>query len=61
MLLIVKFANISDLAPNKERYDAFLKEWGEARDKESTEFAQKNYPAMREITGQYQMREISLK
>ncbi len=61
LLLIVKFANTSDLAPNKERYDAFLKEWGEARDKESTEYAQKNYPGMREITGQYQMREITLK
>ena len=61
LLLIVKFANTSDLAPNKERYDAFLKEWGEARNKESTEYAQKNYPGMREITGQYQMREITLK
>lgn len=61
LLLIVKFANTSDLAPNKERYDAFIKEWGEARNKESTEYAQKNYPGMREITGQYQMREITLK
>ncbi len=61
LLLIVKFANTSDLAPNKERYDAFIKEWGEARNKESTEYAQKNYPGMRKITGQYQMREITLK
>ncbi len=61
LLLIVKFANTSDLALNKERYDAFIKEWGEARNKESTEYAQKNYPGMREITGQYQMREITLK
>ena len=61
LLLIVKFANTSDLAPNKERYDAFMKEFGEDRNKETTEYAQKNYPAMRELTGQYLMREITLK
>ena len=49
------------LAPNKARYDAFMKEWGEARNKETTEYAQKNYPAMREITGMYRFREIKLK
>jgi hypothetical protein len=38
-----------------------MEEWGEARDKETTEFAQKNYPAMRKITGQYLMREVTLK
>lgn len=61
LLLVVKFADTSDLAPNKERYDAFMKEWGEARNKETTEFAQKNYPGMRTITGEYQMRELTLK
>ncbi len=61
LLLIVKFANTSDLAPNKERYDAFMKEFGEDRNKETTEYAQKNYPAMRELTGEYLMREITLK
>ena len=61
LLLVVKFANTADLAPNKERYDAFMKEWGEARSKESTEYAQKNYPGMRTLTGQYLLREITLK
>ena len=61
LLLIVKFANTSDLAPNKERYDAFMKKFGEERSKETTEYAQKNYPAMRELTGQYLLREITLK
>ena len=61
LILIAKFANTTDLAPNKARYDAFMKEWGKARADESTEYAQKNYPAMREITGQYLMREITLK
>ena len=61
LLLVVKFANTADLAPNKERYEAFMKEFGQAAADESTEYAQKNYPAMREITGQYLMREIDFK
>lgn len=61
LLLIVKFANTADLAPNKARYDAFMKEWGEKRNQESTDFAQKNYPGMRDITGDYLLREITLK
>ena len=61
LLLVVKFANTADLAPNKERYEAFMEKFGEARAKETTEYAQKNYPAMRELTGQYYMREITLK
>lgn len=61
LLLVVKFANTTDLAPNKERYEAFIKEFGEARNKETTEYAQKNYPGMRKLTGQYLMREITLK
>jgi len=61
LILTVKFKNTAELGPNKARYDAFMKEWGEQRNKETTEFAQKNYPAMREITGMYLMREITLK
>jgi hypothetical protein len=61
LLLIVKLANTADLAPNKERYAAFMKEWGETRDKETTDYSQKNYPGMRSITGEYYFREITLK
>ena len=61
LLLVVKFADTSDLAPNKERFDAFMTEWGEARNQEVTEYSQKNYPGMREITGEYLVREITLK
>lgn len=38
-----------------------MKKFGETRNQETTEYAQKNYPAMRELTGQYYMREITLK
>ena len=61
LLLVVKFKNTMDLAPNKERYDAFMKELGKQQSDELTQYAQKNYPAMREITGQYVLREITLK
>ncbi len=61
LLLVVKFKSTQDLAPNKERYDAFMKEFGKQQSDEATQYAQKNYPAMREITGQYVLREITLK
>jgi hypothetical protein len=61
LLLMVKSKSTADLGPSKARYEAFMKEWGEARNKETTEFAQKNYPSMRKIVGQYQMREITIK
>jgi len=61
LLLVIKFANSEDLAPNKARYEAFMKKWGQANADASTDFAQKNYPGMREITGQYRFRKIELK
>ena len=61
MLLVVKFKNNESLAPNKARYDAFMKEWGAERDKKTTATAQKEYPAMRDITGEYNLREITIK
>ncbi len=60
LLLIVKFKNTADLAPSKERYEAFLEKWGEEK-QEHTRTIAKDYPAMRRITGQYQVREITFK
>jgi len=61
LLLVIKFANTADLVPNKERYEAFIEAWGQANADASTDYAQKNYPGMRELTGEYMMREITLK
>lgn len=61
LILIVKFAKSSDIEPSKARYDAFMKEFTKARADETNDYARENYPAMREITGQYQMRRITLK
>jgi hypothetical protein len=38
-----------------------MKEFGAERNKKTTETAQTVYPKMRDITGQYQMREVTLK
>lgn len=61
LLLVVKFKNAAAMAPSKERFDAFMKEVGEAMSKQRTEHAQKAYPTIRKITGDYMMREITLK
>jgi hypothetical protein len=61
VLLLVKFKNSAELAPNKAKYDAFMKEWGEARQKDAKELQQKVYPNIRKITGQYDFREVTLK
>jgi hypothetical protein len=60
LLLVVKFKNNEQLQPNKARYEAFMKEWGAERNKRTTDKAQKEYPAMREVVGDYMMREIML-
>ena len=61
LILLVKFANTADLAPNKEAYEAFIEAFTQEKNDATTDYAQKNYPAMRELTGQYLMREITVK
>lgn len=61
LMLFVKFKDTNALAPNRKNYEDFIKAVGKANVDETTEYAQKNYPAMREITGQYLMREITVK
>ena len=61
LMLVVKFSKTDDLAPNKARYDAFMEKFTQKLADETTDYAQKNYPGMRELTGQYLMREITVK
>ena len=61
LILVVTLSSAADMQPNKERYDAFMKRMGREASDKSTEYAQKNYPAMREITGTYMMRKITVK
>ncbi len=60
LFLVVKFADSSQLEPNKEEYAKFMEAWGEDRVQQNREITQ-NYPAMREITGEYLVRKITLK
>ncbi len=60
IVLAVDYARGEDMQPSKERYDAFMKAWGKANEARTRELV-KNYPAMREITGEYTMRQITFK
>ncbi|MFA5939589.1 MAG: hypothetical protein WC809_09580 [Sinimarinibacterium sp.] len=61
LLLVVKFKDTDALAPNKARYDAFMKAYTKDRSDKATAKAQKDYPGMRKLTGNYLMREIKFK
>jgi hypothetical protein len=60
LFLVVEFADSSQLEPNKEAYDKFMQAWGAANEDKTREIT-KNYPAMREITGEYLLRKITIK
>ena len=61
VMLVTIFKNDEMAAPNKARYDAWVAKVGAAELKATTEQAQRDYPAMREITGDYRLRELTLK
>lgn len=59
VVLVATFANTSDLAPNKARYDAFMKAWGTANEASTRTTSTTVYPNLRDITGEYLMREVT--
>ena len=59
LLLLTKFKSLGDYAPNKARYDAFMKAWGEAN-KGLVEEKIKDYPNVRVITGEYMVRDLTM-
>ncbi len=60
VLLVTRVKSATDLEPNKARYDAFMTAWGAANEKQTQERV-KAYPDIREITGEYRVREITFK
>ncbi len=60
LFLVTKFANSDQLEPNKAEYDKFMKAWGAANEDRTREIV-KDYPGMRKITGEYLVREITIK
>ncbi|MBD8527090.1 hypothetical protein [Pseudomarimonas arenosa] len=59
LLLMTKFKSTADFGPNKARYDAFMKAWGEAN-RDMVREKVKAYPNVREITGEYLARELTV-
>ena len=59
VILVTTFANTSDLAPNRARYDAFMKGWGTANEAATRTTTTTVYPNIRTITGEYLMREVT--
>jgi hypothetical protein len=60
LLLVVEYANSAAMEPSEERYNAFMEKWGEENQARSNELV-KDYPSMRTITGQYNLRQITIK
>lgn len=60
LFLVVKYKDSSQIEPNKAEYDRFMKAWGEANQDKTREIS-KNYPSMRQITGEYLVRKIDIK
>jgi len=60
VVLGVDFKDSASLQPNKAKYDAFMKKWGEENQKRSDQIVQ-TYPDIREINGEYLMRSITFK
>jgi hypothetical protein len=59
VILVATFANTSDLAPNKARYEAFMKAWGTQNEAATRTTTTTVYPNLREIRGEYLMREVT--
>ena len=59
VMLVTTFANTSDLAPNKARYEAFMRAWGTQNEAQNRTTTTTVYPNLRHITGEYLMREVT--
>jgi hypothetical protein len=61
LVLVIKMSSTADIAPNRERYDAFLEGWGQANIDQSNEKVLELYNKIRRIQGSYLLREITVK
>lgn len=61
LILLVKYSSTADLEPSKAKYEAFMREWGKQREEQSRETVREVYNNIRELTGQYLLREITIK
>lgn len=60
VVLVVNMKDASALQPTKERYEAFMKAWGEENQATNDEIVP-TYPGIRTIVGEYLVREVTFK
>lgn len=60
VVLTVVMPNAAAMEPSEKRFNAFMKAWGKKNADRSEELVQ-TYPGIREITGEYLLRKITLK
>ena len=60
VILTVTMKDASMMQPTKARYDEFMQAWGEENERRTDEIVT-TYPEIRSITGEYLMREITMK
>ena len=61
LLLVIKFPNTAAMAPSRERYNAMMEAWGKENQDASNKKVLELYNEIREIQGEYMLREITLK
>ena len=60
VVLVVRMQKIADMQPSEAKYDAFMAKWA-ADNEEKTDKIVQTYPDIRTITGEYLLREITIK
>ena len=60
VILVVRMKDASALQPSKERFEAFMKAWGEENQAINDEIVP-TYPGIRTIVGEYLVREVTFK
>jgi hypothetical protein len=60
LVLTIRMANTADVGPSKDRYDAFMKAWGDANIAESNKTVRELYNKIRTIKGTYLLRSIDI-
>ncbi|MFO7764105.1 MAG: hypothetical protein R6V61_10265 [Wenzhouxiangellaceae bacterium] len=61
LLLVMKFPSTEMIGPSRERYNAFMEAWGDENMDASNEKVLDLYNEIREIQGEYMLREITIK
>lgn len=61
LLLVMKFPSTEMIGPSRERYNAFMEAWGDENMDASNEKVLELYNEIREIQGEYMLREITIK